>query len=79
MIIIATDEELWLLTKMERIVYESFRLRGKTKEMICEEQKITPATFRNHWTRAMKKILDGRKIMENPLRSIAKGKDILAS
>jgi len=79
MIIIATDEELWLLTKSERRVYEMYRLKGRTKEQICDELQINIRTFDNHWSKAVKKILDHRKLMENPLKSIAKGKDVLAS
>jgi len=75
--IIATDEELWLLTKSERRVYEMYRLKGLTKEQICVELNINQRTFDNHWSKAMKKITDHRKLMENPLKEIAKGNDIL--
>lgn len=77
--IVASRDELKLLTKTERLIYEAFRHEGKTKEVICEEQGITDETFRSHWSRALKKIRERRLIIENPQRFIGGDKDILTN
>lgn len=65
-LLIATEEELRILTKSEREIYDDYRNRGKTREEICKERDITDATFRDHFAQAEKKIRRFRRIQENP-------------
>jgi len=74
-IIIATEEELRILTKSEREVYDDYRQRGKTREDICIERGITEETFRSHLNRAEEKMRTYRRMRENPQAFMAEGKD----
>lgn len=65
-LLIATEEELRILTKSEREIYDDYRNRGKTREEICLERDITDATFRDHFAQAEKKIRRYRRVKENP-------------
>lgn len=76
-IVVATVDELRLLTKQERLVYEMYRHEGKTREAICTELKIGKDGFRRHWWSAIKKIIAHRKLTENPQHFLAQGRDIL--
>lgn len=78
-IIVATVDELRILTKRERQVYEMFRHEGKTKEEICRELRFNKDAFRRYWWAAMKKIREHRQLTQNPQYFLARGKDILSS
>lgn len=67
---VATPEELRLLTKQERNVYEMFRLEGKKREDIAELLEVSLATVTSHWSRAVNKIERHRLLMQNPLAFI---------
>lgn len=79
LIVVATTEELRLLTKQERLVYELYRHEGKKKEEICIELKITSETFRRYWWSAIKKIIEHRRLTANPQLFMSQGKDVLGS
>ncbi len=64
---VASSDELRLLTKMERDVYEMYRCDGKTREEICVHFSISKETFRSHWSRAVRKIEKHRLLLDNPL------------
>ena len=76
-VVIATIEELRLLTKQERRVYEMYRLEGKTKEAIIAELNVGKDAFRRYWWSAIKKIIEHRRLTENPQHFLAQGRDIL--
>lgn len=76
-LLIPTGEELRVLSKMELRIYEMYRLKGRTKEQICEEMHITRETFRGHWSRAQNKLRRQRLMTENPQYQLAKGNDVL--
>lgn len=77
LIVVATTEELRLLTKQERNVYELYRHEGKRREEICELLGITGETFRRYWWSAIKKIIGYRRMTQNPQSYLAQGRDIL--
>ncbi len=77
-LIIATIEELRLLTKREREVYEMFRSEGLRRDEICAKLHLNKESFRRYWWSAVKKIRMHRRMTENPQWYLARGRDILA-
>lgn len=77
LIVVATTDELRLLTKQERMVYEMYRHEGRKREEICAKMDINGETFRRYWWSAIRKIIQHRKTTENPQSFLAQGKDIL--
>jgi hypothetical protein len=78
-IVVATTDELRLLTKRERQIYELYRHEGKTREEICAALKIGKDAFRRYWWSAIKRIQEHRKLTQNPQYFMAKGQDVLAA
>ena len=76
-LLIATVDELRLLTKREREVYEMFRHEGLRKEEICLKLHVGKEAFRRYWWSAVKKIRRHRQLTENPQYFLARGHDIL--
>ena len=76
-LLIATVDELRLLTKREREVYEMFRHEGLKKEEICKRLHVGLEAFRRYWWSATKKIRRHRQMTENPQYFLSRGKDIL--
>lgn len=77
--LIPTEEELRILTKTERWVYQKFRFEGWTKEEICAERRMSAETFRGHWSRATNKLKRHRQLTENPQHFLMQNKDVLRS
>lgn len=74
---VADPEELRLLSKKERDVYEMYRLEGKTKDQIAEALGIELATVNSHWSRAINKIERHRLLLQNPLAFINSEKPLV--
>lgn len=76
-IVVATNEELALLTAQEERVYRRYRHEGKKFKEIADELKIKEKAVRERWNAAMKKIRQNRDLTENPQYFIARGRDVL--
>ncbi len=75
--LVATPQELSLLTGSEERVYRRFRYEGKTFEEIAKELRQSADNVRKRWNNAVKKIKAHRELTENPQYFLAKGQDVL--
>lgn len=75
--IVASQDELELLTKRQRQVYERVRFarevikgeneRGMTFEEIADELGLSEMTVNSHWNTAMRKLREYRTTIESPV------------
>lgn len=76
-LIVATSEELAMLTASEERVYRRYRLEGKRFEEIAKELRRSKDHVRKLWNAGIKKIRRHRELVENPQYFLHRGKDVL--
>ncbi|MBX4215857.1 hypothetical protein KW797_02835 [Candidatus Parcubacteria bacterium] len=76
-IIIATGEEMGLLSPSQERIYRRFRLEGQTFEEIAKDLRMTKDNVKKKWREAIRMIERHRNLTENPQYFLHRGRDVL--